>query len=114
LIGERPPSVDDHFGWWYGGAGQTNSSFVYGSLDSFMGVSEFNETYKLPMCERGPHQFQRGSLKDFCSTLHFWSLHPNGANFAFADGSVRFMNYSAKAVLPALATRAGGETATLD
>ena len=33
-----------------------------------------------------------------------------GANFAFADGSVRFLRYSANDILPALATRAGGET----
>ena len=32
-----------------------------------------------------------------------------GANFAFADGSVRFLSYSADAVMPALSTRAGGE-----
>ncbi len=38
-----------------------------------------------------------------------WSLHGGGANFAFCDGSVRFLPYSADAILPALATRAGGE-----
>ena len=42
--------------------------------------------------------------------FHFWSLHPGGANFAFADGSVRFLSYSADSVMPALSTRAGGET----
>jgi prepilin-type processing-associated H-X9-DG protein len=35
--------------------------------------------------------------------------HPGGANFLFADGSVRFLRHDADAVLPALATRAGGE-----
>ena len=39
------------------------------------------------------------------------SLHPGGANFLFADGSVRFLAYSADAILPALGTRAGGESA---
>ena len=34
--------------------------------------------------------------------------------FAFCDGSVRFLRYDADAVLPALATRAGGETVSLD
>jgi prepilin-type processing-associated H-X9-DG protein len=50
---------------------------------------------------------------------HFWSLHTGGANWAFADGSVRFLGYSVSAkqvatsqnVLEQLATRAGGEVA---
>ena len=40
----------------------------------------------------------------------FWSLHPGGAQFLFADGSVRFLKE--KRPLPifqAMATRAGGE-----
>lgn len=45
--------------------------------------------------------------------FHFWSLHSGGANFAFADGSVRFLRYSAEPIMPALATRAGGEAVSL-
>ena len=45
---------------------------------------------------------------------HFWSPHGGGANFAFADGSVRFLAYSADAILPALATRNGGEVVSVD
>ena len=45
----------------------------------------------------------------------FWSLHPGGAQFGFADGSVRFLKE--KRPLPifqALATRAGGEVVSAD
>ena len=66
-----------------------------------------------PRCGPGPYQFQPGDFKNQCDAFHFWSPHPGGANFAFADGSVHFLTYSADAILPALATRAGGEVATV-
>ena len=35
------------------------------------------------------------------------------ANFALCDGSVRFLRYSAESIMPALASRAGGEVASI-
>ena len=106
LAGERPPSPDNHFGWWYAGIGQSMGN---GSADSVMPVQEYNRTFYAPTCPRGPYLFGPGDPNNMCDTFHFWSRHPGGAHFAFADGSVRFLRYDADPILPALATRAGGE-----
>jgi prepilin-type N-terminal cleavage/methylation domain-containing protein/prepilin-type processing-associated H-X9-DG protein len=108
LAGERPPSPDYWYGWWYA-SGSTD-----GSGDTALGVREVNpktEQYTAD-CPAGPYSYRLGDTADMCATFHFWSLHPGGANFAFCDGSVRFLPYAADAVLPALATRAGGEAVT--
>ena len=47
-----------------------------------------------------------------CEWVHFWSRHTGGGNWVMADGSVRFLSYSADGVMPALATRSGGEVAS--
>jgi prepilin-type processing-associated H-X9-DG protein len=60
-------------------------------------------------CWQGPYFFSPGTLQNICDPFHFWSLHSGGANFLFCDGSVHFIPYSAKDIMPALATRAGGE-----
>jgi prepilin-type processing-associated H-X9-DG protein len=108
LVGERPPGGTMRYGWWYAGAGQDDD----GTLDAHLGARERNTagTYYRG-CQVGPYRFGRATLDAPCGDFHFWSLHPGGANFALCDGSVRFLPYSADAVLPALATRAGGEVA---
>jgi prepilin-type processing-associated H-X9-DG protein len=45
----------------------------------------------------------------------FWSRHPGGVNFAFADGSVRFIKEKRPlALFQSLATRSGGEVLSAD
>lgn len=106
LIGERPTSADEHFGWWYAGVGVNNS----GNVDHYLAMNQFNVSFRAPTCPEGPYTFRAGRNDDMCSAFHFWSHHPAGANFALCDGSVRFFPYSTEAkLLDALATRAGGE-----
>jgi hypothetical protein len=107
LIGERPPNWDTELGWWYAGIGQDS----LGSAEMYLGVREYMVYYKYySVCRRGPHMFRSGNPDDPCSAFHFWSLHSGGAHFVLCDGAVRFIRYSANPVLPALATRAGGES----
>jgi prepilin-type processing-associated H-X9-DG protein len=109
MVGERPPGADFAYGWWYAGPGQD----LTGSADVVLGAKERN-VVGLDGCPGGPYAFGPGSLENPCDVFHFWSLHPGGANFVFADASVRFLRYSAAGVLPALATRDGREAVSLE
>jgi prepilin-type N-terminal cleavage/methylation domain-containing protein/prepilin-type processing-associated H-X9-DG protein len=111
LVGERPPGPDYDFGWWYAGLGQLGT----GSADMILGAREQNllDPGQSP-CVGGAYWFRPSTFADPCGIFHFWSPHAGGANFGFADGSVRFLGYSASSVLPALATRAGGEVVGSD
>jgi prepilin-type processing-associated H-X9-DG protein len=109
LVGERPPSADLRLGWWYAGWGQNKD----GSAEMVLGVNEIKTATRYRQCPPGPYSFGPGAIADDCDAFHFWSMHKGGAHFAFADGSVRFLRYSADHIMSALATRAGGETVTV-
>ncbi len=111
MVGERPPSPDFWFGWWYATVGQNGS----GAPDTLLGVRELNAggTYTY-FCPPGPAAFQAGRLNNQCDVFHYWSLHAVGGNFLMAGGNVHFLKYSADALLPALATRQGREKVELE
>jgi prepilin-type N-terminal cleavage/methylation domain-containing protein/prepilin-type processing-associated H-X9-DG protein len=110
LVGERPPSSDSQYGWWYAGIGQNYT----GSADMILGVREVNLLPVTPTsCGPGAYPYSPGRIGSPCNIFHFWSYHPGGANFLLVDGSVHFLPYAANPIMPALASRAGGEPVSL-
>jgi prepilin-type processing-associated H-X9-DG protein len=106
------------FGNWFSAPGQRN-----GSVGVVLGTREINfgsGQSRLPWerdCPPGPYRFQppgqirdaTGAIREECDLFHFWSWHPGGGNFLYADGSVHFLSYAADDVLPAMGTRDAGE-----
>jgi prepilin-type processing-associated H-X9-DG protein len=110
MLGERPTGQNGFSSSWYTGWGVFHFA---GAQIMPLDGQWVNAPVPKTWCEQRT-VFQAGKYDDPCHHNHFWSLHPGGANFAFADGSVKFLRYSAASVLPALATRAGGEVVPLD
>jgi prepilin-type processing-associated H-X9-DG protein len=96
MVGERPPSPNLYWGWW-----------SWGPIDAAMGVR--NTAWVYADCLVPDHYRPPNGNGDWCDSHHYWSYHEGGANWLFADGSVRFLTYQANNILPALSTRAGGE-----
>jgi len=106
MVGERPPPNSASAGWWYTTHKFPPAWYEY-ELSAITGSDPWH-----PECGSSIG-FAPGRINDECDYRHFWSLHVGGGNFLMADGAVRFLPYSAPALLPALATRAGGEVIEL-
>jgi prepilin-type processing-associated H-X9-DG protein len=119
IIAERPISCDLFWGWWSYNVGYdaVSGSKNTTQLSTFtIGGSTCNPAPP-GTCGSQPFYFGKGSrhVDDPCAMNQYWSLHQGGANFAFADGSVRFMGYeTALDVIPLLSTIAGGEILPAD
>lgn len=111
VVAERPPPDSLQAGWWYPqfrgyaqGFRGPNNGIVLG------GGKLHAEDYE---CAVGKSTFGPGRTDNPCDRYHLWSLHLGGANFVFADGSVRFLHYNVEPIIISLATRDGGESVTL-
>jgi prepilin-type N-terminal cleavage/methylation domain-containing protein/prepilin-type processing-associated H-X9-DG protein len=110
LIGERPPGPQGVYGSWYASWGTSlcsSAQLLAVGRDAWLPSDTRN-------CPPATTVYREGLIENICDVNHFWSPHSCGANFAFADGSVRFLSYSVDPMMPALATRAGGEVVSLD
>lgn len=101
MVGERPPASSTSWGWW-----------TWGPYDSALGMQNNCPDPHGTSCPL-PQRYGPGRPGVECDALHYWSLHPGGANWLCADGSVTFLAYSAEPIMRSLATRSGGESVGL-
>lgn len=111
MIGERVPGRHGEGGAWYANWGVRSACVVAQIMPA---------GYDSPLpedasgCVGQRYSFGPANRNAGCTLERYGSFHPGGANFAFADGSVRFLRYSAVDIIPSLATKAGGETVASD
>jgi prepilin-type processing-associated H-X9-DG protein len=109
-VGERPPPDPPLAGWWYPRLNfETRKCHGPNILISLGGVKMVN----CDNCVPSSHCLGPGRLDNPCDRYHLWSLHPGGANFLFADASVRLLRYDADPIVPSLITVNGGEVVDL-
>jgi prepilin-type processing-associated H-X9-DG protein len=114
LATERPPSPNLLIGMW---KGTSTRDTLAGVAETGLVSSTSTGTLGGTPCPR-PARFAPQQPGDFCATNSIWSHHPGGANFAFGDGSVRFLTHAVAEPLPegggsilsALVTRGGFES----
>jgi prepilin-type processing-associated H-X9-DG protein len=101
-IGERPPAADLSYGLWLRTDGHT--------LLAYTSRTHYHDPVTTNACPP-VGVYQPETVTGECAFIHYWSLHPGGANWLFADASVRFISYPAGVqVLTAMTSINGGET----
>ncbi len=109
MVGERPPPDTLVAGRWYTFSGREG---LFSGPDGWLSLP-IPRTADDIECGGASELYGPGRTDNPCDRLHFWSLHPGGANFLFADGSARFLAHSARPIMPSLMSRSGNEVVTL-
>lgn len=119
LIGELAPSPDGYTGTASSSATNTNATIYNTELLRYATDKSVYSTgprgTEVP-CQN-PAVFGPGSATNYCVVNSLNSMHTGGANFLFADGSVRFLTFAitrslldgSKSLIEAMVSRAGGE-----
>jgi prepilin-type N-terminal cleavage/methylation domain-containing protein/prepilin-type processing-associated H-X9-DG protein len=95
-VGERPPAANLSWGWW-----------TYSDSDNILAHPN-RETYTVSGCS-GNEVFRADIPTNPRAACHYWSMHTSGGNWLLADGSVRFIPYTAAASITQMASINGGE-----
>jgi prepilin-type N-terminal cleavage/methylation domain-containing protein len=141
MVGERPPSPIFDWGFWdiaiNPNGAQQDMNVVLGVAEIGFDAGPSGPLYydeesirDAPCADTNPQVYRGvgdwpclsphgdcdpyfGTQSNFCDFYHFWSNHKIGAQFCFADGSVRFIPYTIKTkTFNSMGTRASGETVT--
>jgi hypothetical protein len=107
MVGERPPSSDLYYGWWFAGSGDAP---YFGATDVCLGLAERQSP------GGAQESFREGTINDpgNIHRWHFWSMHTVGSHFLFADGTSRMILYGVgQPAMNAAATTKGDEPNTL-
>ncbi len=98
IVGERPPTTDRGWGWWFAGSGYYP---YFGAGDVVLGTEEriavlgaSTPSGPQSFYQPGRDEYVLGANGEDKHMWHFWSAHPGGAFFLFAGGHVKFVSYS--------------------
>ena len=114
MLSERPPPDDGQRGWW------DSRCCIEDGISPIRGDTKIYSSSKFGKCPN-PATYQPGDVRNNCSFNSVWSVHTSGGVFGMGDGSVRTISYQAGnsmvggvSLLEMLASRSGGEVATIE